>query len=138
MSRIYLVGLICVSLIVLCFCVTRSTKGKNVEIEYPDTYRLAQGQGTITYKIKNSNLEDVQIIGFGAGCGENCCLSPAELHFPIIIRAKSEFYVTLPYVINTVGKYELKTVIYYDDGKATKGLPLVLTGCSISESTEQQ
>ena len=137
MIRIIFATVTCAALSFWSFCLSGTNKSTELEIECPDTSHLATGEGVLTYKSRNPSDKVVQLIGIKAGCGDNCCINPVDLHLPIIIPGHSQYDLTLPCLVRSSGSYELQAALYYEKGRNTKSLPFVVTGYSAFENTVQ-
>jgi len=121
MIRIILAAVTCAALAGMNYYHQQHNTANSVlEIEGPDTRHLATGEGLLTYKLTNPCDQAVFLIGFGAGCGNNCCISVGDVRFPVEIPANSQLELTLPYRVERPVNYELRTAFYYDNGKASR------------------
>lgn len=90
----------------------------NIECGFVDDISSLESNGdyVLGFKINNKTPREILISGFGAGCGDNCCIE-VRMTFPMKIPAKSEVILDLPVHTRGDPDYHLSTFLYItDDG----------------------
>jgi hypothetical protein len=118
-------------IIAICACIFlwhRPYAEDSIECYFiSDTRSLKQNtENSLSLKIVNNTSRDLLLSGFGAACGENCCIG-MNISFPQKIPARSDMIISLPVLIRDNQHYHMSTFIYLTDDGNIMQFPLTLS-----------